>query len=329
MYAADLRAVENARSRIATFVHATPVFTCQTLDRRAGRLLFLKAESLQRGGAFKARGAHNAALRLPRRVRERGLVTHSSGNHAQAVALAARSLGVPAHVVMPIDAPAVKRAAVEGYGAIVHPCEPTLEARARGAEAVLRATGGSFIPPYDHPDVIAGQGTVALELAEQVQPLDAVVAPIGGGGLVSGIALALQERAPRVRVFAAEPEGADDAARSKATGVRVTSHVPRTCADGLLTTLGELTWPVVRDLVEEVLVVDEDAIARAMRLLWERAKLVVEPSAAVPLAAVLAPAFRARPGLRRVAVVLSGGNVDVTIAARLYSQGGGGSAPAP
>ena len=236
------------------------------------------------------------------------MVTHSSGNHAQAVALAASLRGIRATIVMPVTAPAVKRAAVEGYGATVVECAPTLDARVRTTEEVIARTGATLIHAYDHPHVIAGQGTAALELHDEVPDLDAVVAPVGGGGLVSGTALATRGLSPRCAVIGAEPAGADDAARSVATGTHVTHHEPRTVADGLLTTLGDHTWPVIRDLVDRIVVVDDDAILAAMRLLYERMKLVVEPSAAVALAAVLSPDFP--PGPRRVGVILSGGNLD-------------------
>jgi threonine dehydratase/serine racemase len=310
-YAADLAAVQAASRRIRDHVHRTPVATCTTLDRLAGRALVLKCENLQRVGAFKFRGASNAVAALPDEVAARGVVTHSSGNHGQALALAARLRGIPAHIVMPRNAAAVKLEAVRGYGAHVVLCEPTLPARDASAAALQQRTGASLVPPFDHPDVIAGQGTVALELLDQVSDLDAIVAPVGGGGLVSGIALAARELAPGLRVFAAEPRGADDAARSKSLGQLVPQTDPRTLADGLLTGLGELTWPVIRDLVEAVLTVSEEEIVSAMRLLFERAKIVAEPSAAVALAAVLGDEFRARPGLARVGVVLSGGNVDL------------------
>jgi threonine dehydratase/serine racemase len=310
-YAADLAAIRAAHERIRPHVHETPVMTCETLDRRAGKRLFFKCENLQKGGAFKARGASHAVWKLDDETAARGVVTHSSGNHAQAVALAARARGVPAHIVMPTDAPRVKRAAVEGYGATVHPCEPTLEARTRTAAKVVEETGGTLVPPYDHPDVIAGQGTAALELLAQVPDLDAVVVPVGGGGLIAGMALALAELAPRVRVFGAEPSGADDAFRSKARGARVTHHEPRTICDGLRTTLGALTWPVVRDRVEAIVPVEDLLTVPAMKLVFERMKLVVEPSGAVGLAAVLSARFRALEGLERVGVVFTGGNVDL------------------
>ena len=310
-YAADLRDVRAAAGRIAGLAHRTPVVTCATLDRRAGRSLFFKCEQFQKAGAFKFRGACNAVRKLAPDVAARGVVTHSSGNHAGALALAARLRGIPAHIVMPRNASAVKRRAVEEYGGRVVLCEPTLAAREETAAAVLAETGATLIPPYNHPDVMAGQGTAALELLEEVPGLDAVVAPVGGGGLVSGVCLAAKGLNPAVRVFAAEPAGADDAARSKAAGKLIPQTGPRTVADGLLTSLGDLTWPVVRDLVERVVTVTEDEIVRAMRLAWERAKLLIEPSAAVAVAAVLSEEFRALGGLGRVGVILSGGNVDL------------------
>lgn len=310
-YAVDLAAIRDAHELIAPHVHRTPVLTCATLDRRSGRALYFKCENLQKGGAFKARGATNAVMQLDDETAARGVVTHSSGNHAQAVAIAAAIRGIDAHIVMPKDAPRVKRLAVEGYGARVIPCEPTEAARLSTAARVVAETGGTLIPPFDHPHVIAGQGTTALELLAEVPDLDAVVAPIGGGGLISGIALALRELAPGVRVFGAEPRGADDAFRSKESGARVTEQTPDTIADGLKTTLGNLTWPVVRDLVEDIFVVDDLLIITVMRLVFERMKLVVEPSGAVPLAAVLSQRFLALEGCERVGVVFSGGNVDL------------------
>jgi threonine dehydratase len=310
-YACDLSDIEQAARRIGRLAHRTPVETCSTLDRRAGRQLFFKCEHLQRGGAFKFRGAVNAVAQLAPDVGRRGVVTHSSGNHAQALALAARVHNLPAHVVMPSNASPVKQRAVQEYGARVILCEPTLTARETTAARVLEETGGTLIPPYNHPHVIAGQGTTALELLDQVPDLDAIVAPIGGGGLVAGMTLAAKARQPRIRVFAAEPAGADDAFRSKAAGALIPQTDPRTIADGLLTSLGDLTWPVVHDLVDGVIRVQEAEIVAAMRLTWERAKLLIEPSSAVAVAAVLSDEFRGMPGLTRVAVVLSGGNVNL------------------
>ncbi len=310
-YAADLDDVRAAAERIAGLAHRTPVATCATIDRLAGRQVFFKCEHLQKVGAFKFRGACNAVIKLSDEAAAQGVATHSSGNHAQAVALAARMRGVAAHIVMPSDALAVKRRAVEGYGARVIECEPTLEARDTTAEAVIAETGATFIHPYDHPDIIAGQGTSALELLAQVPQLDAIVVPVGGGGLISGICVAAKGIDPGIRIFAAEPLGADDAARSKAAGKLIPQTGPDTIADGLLTSMGELTWPIIRDHVERVITVSEEEIVAAMRLAWERAKLLIEPSAAVAVAAVLSDTFRATEGIDRVGVVLSGGNVDL------------------
>lgn len=308
-YAASFADVRKAAETIAPYAHRTPVVKCSTLDGLAGRSLFFKGEHVQKVGAFKFRGACNAVMNLPDEIAARGVATHSSGNHAQALALAAKLRGIDAHIVMPENAAAVKRRAVEGYGARVITCAPTLPAREETADRVVAETGATLISPYDHPHVIAGQGTSALELLEEIDDLDAIVAPVGGGGLVSGTCLAAREHG--VRVFAAEPKGADDAARGFASGAWVRQTNPRTVADGLLTSLGQLTWPIVRDHVEDVVTVTEEEIVAAMRLLWERAKLLVEPSSAVALAAVLTDAFRALPGTSRVGIILSGGNVDL------------------
>jgi len=310
-YAADLNDVRDAARRIAGCAHRTPVMTCATIDHLAGRSVFFKCEHLQKVGAFKFRGACNAIMKLPDELAARGVVTHSSGNHAQAVALAARMRGVAAHIVMPNNALRVKRRAVQGYGGRVVECVPTLEARETTAQAVIEETGATFVHPYNHPDIIAGQGTISLELVEQVPQLDAIVAPIGGGGLISGICVAAKGLNPAIRIFAAEPLGADDAARSMAAGRFILQTGPDTIADGLLTSMGDLTWPIVRDHVERVVTVTEEQIVDAMRLAWERAKLLIEPSAAVPIAAVLSDEFKAVEGLDRVAVVLSGGNTDL------------------
>jgi threonine dehydratase/serine racemase len=310
-YAVNLDAVKDAAKRIAGRAHRTPVATCATIDRLAGRSLYFKCEHLQKVGAFKFRGASNAVWKLPEETARRGVVTHSSGNHAQALALAAKQRGIPAHIVMPRTASPVKRRAVEEYGGRVVLCEPTLEARETTAAAVLAETGGTLIPPYNHPDVIAGQGTIALELLEQAPNLDALIAPVGGGGLLAGVTLAAKALKPTIRVFAAEPLGADDAARSKAAGKLIPQTGPKTLADGLLTSLGDLTWPVIRDLVEQVVTVSDEEIVGAMRLAWERAKLLIEPSAAVAVAAALSDGYRKLDGLQRVGVVLSGGNVNL------------------
>jgi len=310
-YAATLENVHDAAERIVSFAHRTPVVTCQTLDRMAGRQLCFKCENLQKIGAFKFRGATNAVMKLSDEAAARGVVTHSSGNHAQALALAATLRGITAHIVMPHTASAVKRQAVEGYGGRVVECKHSLIAREQTAADVQAETGATLIHAFDNPDVIAGQGTVALELLEQITDLDAIVAPVGGGGQVSGICIAAKSLKPSIRIFAAEPQGADDAARSLAAGRLIPQTAPDTIADGLLTSLGELTWPIIRDHVDQIITVSEGEIVAAMRLFWERSKLLIEPSAAVAVAAVLTDEFKALGGMNRVAVVLTGGNVDL------------------
>ncbi|MCU0702688.1 MAG: pyridoxal-phosphate dependent enzyme [Fimbriiglobus sp.] len=303
-----------AADRIRRFVSRTPVHTSGTMDRLSHRELFFKCENFQTTGSFKYRGATNAVQKLDAATASRGVVTHSSGNHAQALALAAKVRGIPATIVMPRTAPAVKKQAVLGYGGRVIECEPTIADRLRVVSEVERETGAVLIPPYDHPDVIAGQGTAALELLADVPALDAVVVPVGGGGMLSGYCVAIQGANPTVRVFGAEPLNADDAARSLATGERQPQVPPNSIADGLLTNLGELTWPIIQKHVEGIFTVSEAEIVAAMRLVWERMKLVIEPSAAVGVAVVLGEAFKAT-NARRVGVVLCGGNVGLD---RLY-----------
>ena len=310
-YAITIDDIRRAAKMIAPWARRTPVMTCSALDRIAGRQLFFKCEPWQKSGSFKFRGAANAVRNLPESDAAKGVVTHSSGNHAQALALVAKLRGIPAHIVMPTSASAVKRRAVEEYGGHVVPCAPNLAARETTTAQVQAQTGAVLIPPYDHPHIMAGQGTAALELLDEVPDLDALLAPVGGGGLMSGVTIAARGVRPTIRLFAAEPKGADDAARSRAAGKRIPQTAPKTIADGLLTSLGELTWPIIRDLVEDVLTVEESEIVMAMRLTWERAKLMIEPSSAVPVAAALAPSFRARPGMEKIGIILSGGNVDL------------------
>jgi len=311
VYACDLNAVREAAVRIAGAIHRTPTMTSETLDRAAGRAVVLKCENLQKVGAFKYRGAANAVRKLTTDQAARGVVTHSSGNHAQALALAARVRGIPAYIVMPKTAPAVKKAAVLGYGGIVTECEPTLAAREHAAAELVAATGATLIPPFDHVDVIAGQGTAALELLEDHPDLDAIVTPVGGGGLLAGCCIAARGIRSTIRVFGAEPTGADDAARSKAAGTWFPQTGPNTIADGLLTSTGQLTWPIIRDQVEHIFTVTDDQIRAAMRFIWERVKLIVEPSGAVGVAVILSEEFRALAGVAKVGVVLSGGNVSL------------------
>lgn len=303
---ADIRA---AAARIAPFIHRTPVMASAYFDSRVGARIFFKCENLQRVGAFKYRGATNAVQALAPDEAVRGVLTHSSGNHAQALARAARERDIPATIVMPRGAPAAKREAVLGYGARVVECEPTLEARESTAADLLAETGAVFVHPYDNERVIAGQGTAALELLEDVPDLDLIIAPVGGGGLLAGTALAAHGIREDIEVFAAEPQAADDAARSLAAGRIIPVEAPQTIADGLRTSLGELTFPIIQKHVAAILTVDEPAIVEAMRLVWQRMKLVIEPSAAVPVAALLVhPNCFAN---RRIGVILSGGNIDL------------------
>ncbi|WP_437948252.1 pyridoxal-phosphate dependent enzyme [Sorangium sp. So ce296] len=299
--------IRRAAARLAPHAHVTPVMTSRTIDGMAGARVFFKCENLQRVGAFKFRGACNAVLALSDEDARRGVATHSSGNHAAALALAARIRGVPAHIVMPESAPAVKRAAVEGYGARIVTCAPTLRAREETLARVLSETGAILVHPYNDPHVIAGQGTAALELAGQVEDLDAVVAPVGGGGLLSGTAIATSALS-RARTVGAEPQAADDAARSLREGKILPSNDPITIADGLRTSLGELTFGVLRERGVEIVTVGEEDIVKAMRVVWERMKILIEPSSAVPVAAVL---LRKVEGAR-IGVILSGGNVDLS-----------------
>ncbi len=301
--------VRQAAARIRPHVHRTPVLTCRALDELCGAEIFFKCENFQKVGAFKMRGATNAVFGLSDAEAARGVATHSSGNHAQALALAARRRGVRAWVVMPANAPEVKRAAVRGYGAEIVPCRPTLAAREAGLQEVVSRTGAHFVHPYDDERIIAGQGTAALELLEDVSALDAVLTPVGGGGLLSGTALVVRALAPGTAVLGAEPERADDAWRSLHAGRIVPVDKADTIADGLRTSLGEKTFPLIQSLVREILTVSEQGIVTAMRLIWERMKIVVEPSAAVPLAALLER--RAEVPGPRVGIVLSGGNVDL------------------
>jgi len=306
-----------AARRLQGVAHRTPVMTSRTLDERLGSTLFLKCENLQRAGAFKFRGAYHAISRLSLRERTRGVLTYSSGNHAQAIALASRLLGAAATIVMPKDAPAAKRRATEGYGARIVDYEPATEKREEVARRLQAEGDPILIPPFDHPDVIAGQGTAAHELLEDTGPLDLLLVPCGGGGLLSGSALAMRRLSPGGRVVGVEPELADDATRSFRTGRLETVHNPRTIADGARTaSLGTLTFPLVRRHVDDMVTVSDPDLVATMRFLWERMKLVVEPTGALGLAA----AYRRRVEVegKRVGVILSGGNVDLVAALELF-----------
>lgn len=301
--------IQQAADRIRGKVHRTPVLTSTAVNELTGASLYFKCENFQKVGAFKMRGATNAVFSLKEEEAARGVATHSSGNHAQALALAARSRGIPAFVVMPSSAPEIKRRAVAGYGAEIITCEPTLAARESTLEKVVDRTGAIFIHPYDNENIIAGQGTAAMEMLEEVPGLDIVMAPVGGGGLLSGTAIATAAMAPGARIIAGEPMGADDAARSLLAGRIIPSENPRTIADGLLTSLGRLNFPIIQSHVEAIWTVDDDAIAKAMRLVWERMKIIIEPSSAVCLAAVLA--HRPEVEGRSIGIIISGGNVDL------------------
>ncbi|MDA1262913.1 MAG: pyridoxal-phosphate dependent enzyme [Planctomycetota bacterium] len=313
-FAVNFADIQSAAKRIADRIHRTPVLRCAHLDALANRQLHFKCENFQRTGSFKFRGACNAVMSLTNDEARNGVVTHSSGNHAQALALAAKMRGITAYVVMPTDSARTKCAAVEGYGGQIIYCEPTLVARETTAREVLDRTRGTFIPPYDHPMVIAGQGTIALELLEQVQSqlhtLDAIIVPLGGGGLISGIAIAARALQPDIRIIGAEPETVCDAAQSKRLGARQPATGAVTIADGLRTALGDLTWPVVRDIVDSVVTVSESEIKSALRLVYERMKLVIEPSSAVGVAAAMGP-LRDRKDFQSAGVILCGGNIDL------------------
>lgn len=302
--------VQKARDLLDGVARRTPVETSRTLDSLSGVRVYLKCENFQRTGSFKFRGAYNALSSLSESERRAGVVTHSSGNHAQALALAARTAGVRVKIVMPEGSPAVKREAVKGYGAEVILCENTLQSREATANKLIAAEGLSLIHPSDNERVMAGAGTAALELVGEAGELDLVLTPVGGGGLLSGTVTAVKGLCPKAVVWGVEPRGADDACRSLREGRIVPQTDPHTIADGLRTSLGELTFAVIRERVDDIVLAEEEEILEAMRFLWERMKLVVEPSGAVPLVPVLKGRLPALPN-RRVGVILSGGNVDL------------------
>lgn len=298
-----------ARETIERYLEPTPVLRSQSLNALAGCELFFKAENFQKTGSFKARGATYALQQLDPESASPSVITHSSGNHGQALAWAAREQGLQAQIVMPEDAPKSKVAAVRGYGGVLHFCPPNLPARESTMEELRLKSGATFIPPYDHWDIIAGQSTCAQELLWQVDALEALVTPVGGGGLLAGTLLAAKYFSSGLATYAGEPAGADDAYRSIRSGQRVTEHQPQTIADGLRTTLGQRNFRVILQRVADIFCVEDKAIIGAMRLIYQRLKLVVEPSCAVPLAAVLA-----QPELfsgKRVGIILTGGNVDL------------------
>jgi threonine dehydratase len=301
--------IQQAAERIKPYAHRTPILTNESLDQQVGAQVHLKCENMQKVGAFKFRGACNAVYSLSDEEAKRGVCTHSSGNHAQALALAARMRGIPAYIVMPNNAPQVKKDAVAGYGGQITFCEPTLEARESTLEGIRLDTGANVVHPYNDERVIAGQGTATLELLESIPDLDVIIAPVGGGGLLSGTSIAAKGLKPGIRVIAAEPEMADDAYRSMKEGRIIPSVKPKTIADGLLTSLCTLTFSIIQQNVEQIVTVSEQGIIEAMKFVWERAKIVIEPSAAVAVG-VLWEKKIDLSGLK-VGVILSGGNVDL------------------
>jgi threonine dehydratase len=304
-----LAEIQQAAGRIKPHAHRTPVLTCSSLNQMAQAQLFFKCENFQKAGAFKFRGACNTILSLSESEAEKGVATHSSGNHAAALALAAQKRGIQAFIVMPSNAPEVKKAAVAGYGGKITFCEPTLAAREFTLAKLIEKTGATFVHPYNDPRVIAGQGTAAIELLEEVPNLDVIIAPIGGGGLLSGAALVASQLSPITRVIGAEPEGADDAYRSLLAGKIIPSVQPRTIADGLLTSLGDLTFAIIQKHINAIVTVSENGIITAMRHIWERMKIIVEPSAAVTFGILLERKIDLSG--KRIGLILSGGNVDL------------------
>ncbi len=312
----DRRTIEEAHARIKAYVHRTPVMTSAGIDALAACRLFVKCENFQKIGAFKARGAMNAVLSLSPEDLSKGVATHSSGNHAQALARAAKIAGVKSYIVMPRTSAEIKKRGVRGFDGEIFECEPTLEARERSLAEVIRKTGATAIHPFNDYAVIAGQATAAKELIEEENDLDIIIVPVGGGGLLSGTALAAAFFSPNTIVMAAEPAGADDTFRSLQSGKIETSQA-NSIADGLLTSLGDKTFPIIQQYVKEVITVTDAEIISAMRLIWERQKIIVEPSGAVPLAAVLKAKEKFQH--KKVGMILTGGNVDLERALKLFT----------
>ena len=311
-YAASIDDIRAAARRIKGVGHRTPILTSQTLNEMAGRKLFFKCENFQKVGAFKLRGGWNAVSMLSDEEAAKGVCTHSSGNHAQAVAFSAMKRGIASYIVMPNNVPDVKQDAVKGYGANIILCEPTLEARETTLDEITKKTGAQVVHPFNNPNVIAGQGTAALEMIEDLGTLDAIIAPIGGGGLMSGTCIATRSLLPETKLFGAEPAGADDAYRSLKEGKIIPQTDPDTICDGLLTSLGEYTWNILKDHLEAIYTVTDDEVINAMRLVWERMKIIIEPSSATAVAVALKSEFKALEGLEKVGIILTGGNVELS-----------------
>ena len=304
----DYNDIQIAHQRIKPFIHQTPVLSSELLNAQSGANLFFKCENFQKAGAFKFRGAINAVMLLPETDAHAGVATHSSGNHGAALARAASIRGIPAYIVVPTNALAVKKDAILTYGATIIECEPTLESRETTLQRVVQQTGANFVPPYDDDRIITGQGTVALEMLQQISKLEVVLVPVGGGGLLAGCSIGFASAGIK-EIYGVEPSGADDAHRSLKSGVRVQEHKPESICDGLLTTLGERNFLIIRKYVQDILLVSDEEVVAAMRLLWTRLKIVVEPSSAVTLAGLLK-----YPHLftgKHVGLILTGGNVDL------------------
>ena len=306
----------SAHERIKPYIHQTPVMTSASVDEMTGCSLFFKCENFQKVGAFKARGAMNASLKLSKEDRIKGIATHSSGNHAQALARAAKILGIKSFIVMPRTAPEIKKRGVRGYGGEIFECEPTLAARESTLAEVIKKTGAAEIHPFNNYDVMEGQATCAKELFEEVPDLDYIIAPVGGGGLLSGTALAAKYFSPRTIVIAGEPELANDAFRSMQSGKIEPASTPTSIADGLLTSLGDKTFPIIHENVKEIITVSDEEIIKAMQTIWERLKIIIETSCAVPFAAVMKE--KQKFAGKRVGIIFSGGNVDLNKVGKLF-----------
>lgn len=314
--------IESAAKVLEGVAHHTPILSSRLINKLVGAKVFFKCENFQKVGAFKFRGGFHAVSKLSDEQAQKGVCTHSSGNHAQAIALAAQTRGIPAYIVMPNNAPKVKRQAVLDYDAQVIDCEPTLIAREHSAQKVIQETGAHFIHPYNDRDVIAGQGTAAreliLELGQREIELDAIIAPIGGGGLMSGTALSTSALSPNTLIWGAEPQGADDAYRSFKAGKLILQEQPNTICDGLLTSLGSLTWPIIQAHLEQIITVTDQEVLEALKLIMSRLKIIIEPSCATPLAALLKQGLP--KNIKNIGVILSGGNVDLERLALLCSN---------
>lgn len=303
-----LAQIQEARDRISPFINRTPIMTSSTLNELAKAQLYFKCENFQKMGAYKTRGAHNAVFSLSESVAKQGVVTHSSGNHAAALSFAARNRGIPAFIVMPSNASEFKKQAVQQCGGKITFCDSPLAARETAVKAIIRETQAEMIHPYDDYRVMAGQGTIGLELLEDIPQLDAIVCPVGGGGLLSGIVIAAKSLNPHLRVIGAEPANADDAYRSFKSQTLILSENPNTIADGLLTSLGEKTFPLILSFVDDIITVSEEEIIRSMRLIWEIMKIVIEPSAAVAAAVAIEKKLPFEG--KKIGIVLTGGNLD-------------------